>query len=226
MRKFVAAALFCAVMLAQGQQTPNQILSSAASYQGLSDRDLRISTTYLLTIIAGQAATPSLILSNAAAFQGMSDRELQIASTYLLSQIQSGVNTNQFTSSGTIKSGSFQTNNQFFATSSSVLVLSSGSNIVAQFTPIGGTFIPNGLVSGQLVVSNGGGANAIIMNSDGTAVFGNSITSSNGFLAKSNVLASIPALVKGDTYYWSSNGVAYVICSSPTGVLTTNKLGP
>jgi hypothetical protein len=47
-----------------------------------------------------------------------------------------------------------------------------------------------------------------------------------GMLVHSSTMASIPTLAKGDIYFWSSNGVAYVICSSPTGVLTTNKLGP
>lgn len=47
-----------------------------------------------------------------------------------------------------------------------------------------------------------------------------------GILVKSNTLASIPTLSPGDTYYWSSNGVAYVITDSPSGTLVTNKLGP
>lgn len=54
----------------------------------------------------------------------------------------------------------------------------------------------------------------------------NSLISNSGLLIHSNTLASIPILSNGDTYYWSSNGVAYVICSSPSGTLTTNKLGP
>ena len=48
----------------------------------------------------------------------------------------------------------------------------------------------------------------------------------NGFLVKSNTLSLIPTLSPGDNYYWSSNGVAYVICRSPSGVLTTNKIAP
>ncbi len=58
-------------------------------------------------------------------------------------------------------------------------------------------------------------------------VAGVGIASANaGFLVHSNTLASLPTLVSGDNFYWSSNGVAYVICSGPTGTLTTNKLGP
>lgn len=222
-RVLIALVLSAQFVFAQSAGT---YLSSATDFQRLSDHDLQVVQAYALASMAFGSITAAGAVSNAVDFYRLSERDLQVVQAYALSQLQSGINTNQFTSSGVIKSGSFQTNNQFFATSSSVLVLSSGSNIIAQFTPIGGMFVPNGLLAGQLGVTNGGGANAILMNSDGTAVFGNSITSSNGFLAKSNVLASIPALVKGDTYYWSSNGVAYVICSSPTGVLTTNKLGP
>jgi len=47
-----------------------------------------------------------------------------------------------------------------------------------------------------------------------------------GVVVKSNTPATIPTLQPGDTYYWSSNGVAYVTCSSPSGALTTTKLGP
>ncbi len=52
------------------------------------------------------------------------------------------------------------------------------------------------------------------------------LVAATGLLVRSNTLASIPTLNKGDNFYWSSNGVAYVITSSPTGVLATNKLGP
>lgn len=222
-RVVIALVLSAQFVFAQSAGT---YLSSATDFQRLSDHDLQVVQAYALASMAFGSITAAGAISNAVDFYRLSERDLQVVQAYALSQLQSGVNTNQFTSSGVIKSGSFQTNNQFFATSSSVLVLSSGSNIVAQFTPIGGTFIPNGLVSGQLVVSNGGGANAIIMNSDGTAVFGNVVTSTNGFLARSNTPASIPPMIKGDTYYWSSNGVAYVTCVSPTGVQTTTKLGP
>lgn len=129
-------ALGASVLFLIAASTPNQILSSAAPFYGDSDRDLRISMTYLLSQVAGVGTTPSTIASNAAAFQGMSDRDLLIAQTYLLNNL------------------------------------------------------------------------------------------SGGFLVKSNTLASIPTLNPGDTYYWSSNGVAYVICNSPSGTLTTNKLGP
>jgi len=116
--------------------TPNQILISAAPFQAESDRDLRISSTYLLAQLAGVAATPNIILSNAAPFQAFSDRDLLMAQVSLLNNLSAGI------------------------------------------------------------------------------------------LIKSNTLASIPALNPGDTYYWSSNGVAYVITSSPSGSLATNKLGP
>jgi hypothetical protein len=52
------------------------------------------------------------------------------------------------------------------------------------------------------------------------------IGNSYGLVVRSNSLASIPTLLPGDTFYWSSNGVAYVICSNPSGVLTTNKIAP
>lgn len=117
-------------------QTPNQLMTGAAAFQGMSERDLRVANTFLLSQMALVGATPTIILSNAAAFQSMSDRELQIAQLYLLNNL------------------------------------------------------------------------------------------SGGFLVKSNTLASIPALTPGDSYYWSSNGVAYVITDSPSGVLVTNKLGP
>jgi len=116
--------------------TPNQVLSSAAPFQAMSDRDLRVSSAFLLSQMALVGATPTAILSNAATFQAMSDRDLQVAQTYLLNNL------------------------------------------------------------------------------------------SGGFLVRSNTLASIPTLTPGDTYYWSSNGVAYVITDSPSGVLVTNKLGP
>lgn len=47
-----------------------------------------------------------------------------------------------------------------------------------------------------------------------------------GLLIRSNAAASIPALSAGAVYFWASNGVAYMICSDPSGLLTTNKLGP
>jgi|SRR5882672_12577837 len=116
--------------------TPSQILSSGAAFQAASDRDLQVSKTYLLTLLAGVPAMPNTIMSNAAALQSLSDRELSIAQVSLLNNLSAGI------------------------------------------------------------------------------------------LIKSNTLASIPALNPGDTYYWSSNGVAYVITSSPSGSLATNKLGP
>lgn len=45
-------------------------------------------------------------------------------------------------------------------------------------------------------------------------------------LIRSNTLASIPVLSKGDAYLWSSNSILYSINCSPSGVLTTNKLAP
>ena len=66
--------------------------------------------------------------------------------------------------------------------------------------------------------------------------FNGPITSTAGFsgngsgltnlilLAHSNSASSIPALSNGDNYYWSSNGVGYIIAKSQTGTLTTNKL--
>jgi hypothetical protein len=116
--------------------TPSQILSSGAAFQANSDRDLKISQVYLLSLLAGVTPVPATILSNAAPLQSMSDRDLAISAVSLLNNL------------------------------------------------------------------------------------------SGGLLVKSNTLASIPVLSPGDTYYWSSNGVAYVITDSPSGVLVTNKLGP
>ena len=74
---------------------------------------------------------------------------------------------------------------------------------------------------GTVAVTSGNpGTNRGMLNSDGP------IWSGTGLLVASNTRASIPALNRGDVYLWSSNGVAYIICSSPSGVLTTNKLAP
>lgn len=128
---------FCLLALvAVGQQTPSQVASSARAFQALSDRDLEISSTFLLLNLSGLTLTPSQVLTNAASYQALSDRDLKICQTFLLSQF------------------------------------------------------------------------------------------AGGFLVHSNTLASIPILNPGDTFYWSSNGVAYVITDSPGGVLATNKLGP
>lgn len=70
-----------------GAQTPSQVMSSAAGFQAMSDRDLRVSSTFLLSQIAAASANPNTILANAAAFQSMSDRDLLIAQTYMLSTI-------------------------------------------------------------------------------------------------------------------------------------------
>jgi len=51
---------------------------------------------------------------------------------------------------------------------------------------------------------------------------GGTVTSTNSFLFRSNTLASIPTLIKGDVYLWSSNGVPYYIVNSPSGTLSTN----
>lgn len=53
---------------------------------------------------------------------------------------------------------------------------------------------------------------------------GGVVTATNSLLLRSNTLASIPTLIKGDTYFWVSNGTPYVIASGPTGTLTTNLL--
>lgn len=50
--------------------------------------------------------------------------------------------------------------------------------------------------------------------------------SNPSLLIRSNTLASIPTLSKGDVYLWSSNSILYSINCSAAGVLTTNKLAP
>lgn len=60
----------------------------------------------------------------------------------------------------------------------------------------------------------------------GTSAFSGVGFFTNSIVIKSNALASIPTLARGDVYLWSSNGILYSINSSPSGVLTTNKLAP
>lgn len=45
------------------------------------------------------------------------------------------------------------------------------------------------------------------------------------FIINSNAMATLPVLTNGQCSPWSSNGVYYIICKSPTGVLSTNALG-
>jgi hypothetical protein len=83
--------LFCVLLLAlasaQAAQTPSQVLSSASAWRQLSDRDLRIASSYLLLQLAGLSTTPTATMSNAASWQALSDHDLLIAQTYLLTQV-------------------------------------------------------------------------------------------------------------------------------------------
>lgn len=64
--------------------------------------------------------------------------------------------------------------------------------------------------------------------SSGASSFGSASISNatfvNGIQINSNTPASLPTLLKGDSFYWSSNGVAFVIQCGPTGTLTTNPV--
>jgi hypothetical protein len=71
---------------------------------------------------------------------------------------------------------------------------------------------------------SGGKTWASIIGANST--FAGYVQATNGLYVRSNTLASIPTLIKGDAYFYSSNGVLYVITSSPSGVLATNKLAP
>lgn len=65
-----------------------------------------------------------------------------------------------------------------------------------------------------------------VRNSAGYVTLSTSLLVSNQYVLRSNTLASLPTLNKGDACLWSSNGILYSINSSPAGVLTTNKLAP
>jgi hypothetical protein len=59
MRKLLAFALITLAVCSRGAQTPSQVLASASAWQQLSDRDLRIASSYLLLQLAGLSTTPT-----------------------------------------------------------------------------------------------------------------------------------------------------------------------
>lgn len=58
----------------------------------------------------------------------------------------------------------------------------------------------------------------------GIKLLGSVVTSDKGWLVKSNLPSAIPSLSNGDNYYWSSNGVGYIIAKDQSGTLSTNKV--
>ncbi len=63
---------------------PGDLLSAAAAFEKLSDRELQVCATYLLALAAGGSADPAVILNSARAFNKVSPEGLLQMQVYLL----------------------------------------------------------------------------------------------------------------------------------------------
>jgi hypothetical protein len=140
MRKLLAFALITLAVCSRGAQTPSQVLASASAWQQLSDRDLRIASSYLLLQLAGLSTTPTATMSNAASWQALSDHDLLIAQAYLLTQVTSGGATNLTPWTTDINAAGFSLTN-VGSIGATQLIITGGPNWVGQ------TYMTNGLTA-------------------------------------------------------------------------------